>query len=103
MPYGRGFGFRGSSPGLPYVGLGRGGLPRCWAYAPSPYGAAFGQGSLASVPWYGLAMPPQFGPPMTLEDEKHMLQQQANTLKAAIAELSKRIEALEQKSQEESR
>lgn len=26
---GRGFGFRGSSPPWPYVGLGRGGLPRC--------------------------------------------------------------------------
>ena len=32
MPYGRGFGFRGWSPPWPYVGLGRGGLPRCWAY-----------------------------------------------------------------------
>ena len=26
---GMGFGFRGSSPPWPYVGLGRGGLPRC--------------------------------------------------------------------------
>ena len=26
---GWGFGFRGSSPPWPYVGLGRGGLPRC--------------------------------------------------------------------------
>ncbi|MFC2062459.1 hypothetical protein ACFLS8_00710 [Chloroflexota bacterium] len=25
----RGFGFRGSSPSWPYVGRGRGGLPRC--------------------------------------------------------------------------
>jgi hypothetical protein len=57
MPYGRGFGmgrgggfgrgnrFRGYSPPWPYVGLGRGGLPRGWAYrapalaATSPYGA----------------------------------------------------------------
>jgi len=30
--YGRGFGFRGSSPGWPYIGIGRGGLPRCAAY-----------------------------------------------------------------------
>ena len=28
--YGRGFGFRGASPSWPYVGRGRGGLPRCW-------------------------------------------------------------------------
>jgi hypothetical protein len=26
---GRGFGFRGTSPVWPYIGLGRGGLPRC--------------------------------------------------------------------------
>jgi hypothetical protein len=30
--FGRGFAFRGSSPGWPYVGIGRGGLPRCAAY-----------------------------------------------------------------------
>jgi hypothetical protein len=29
MVGGRGFGFRGSSPPWPYVGMGRGGLPRC--------------------------------------------------------------------------
>ncbi len=32
MPFGRGFGFRGWSPPWPYVGVGRGGLPRCWAF-----------------------------------------------------------------------
>jgi hypothetical protein len=26
---GRGFGFRGTTPPWPYIGLGRGGLPRC--------------------------------------------------------------------------
>lgn len=30
--FGRGFGFRGYSPPWPYVGLGRGGLRRGWAY-----------------------------------------------------------------------
>jgi hypothetical protein len=39
MPFGRGFGFRGWSAGWPYVGLGRGGLPRCWGYGGyDPYG-----------------------------------------------------------------
>jgi hypothetical protein len=39
MPFGRGFGFRGWSPGWPYVGLGRGGLPRCWGFGGyGPYG-----------------------------------------------------------------
>jgi hypothetical protein len=34
MNYGqrRGFGFRGTSPGWPYIGRGRGGLPRCARY-----------------------------------------------------------------------
>ena len=30
--FGRGFGFRGNSPEWPYIGIGRGGLPRCGAY-----------------------------------------------------------------------
>ena len=30
--FGRGFGFMGFSPPWPYVGLGRGGVPRCSAY-----------------------------------------------------------------------
>ena len=29
---GQGFGFRGTSPGWPYIGRGRGGLPRCARY-----------------------------------------------------------------------
>ena len=29
---GMGFGFRGTSPPAPFVGRGRGGLPRCWYY-----------------------------------------------------------------------
>jgi hypothetical protein len=47
MSYGRGFGFRGWSPPWPFVGRGRGGLPRCWAYGPnwSP--------SYANPDWFG--------------------------------------------------
>lgn len=37
---GMGFGFRGSSPPWPYVGIGRGGLPRC-GYFLSNAGAPF--------------------------------------------------------------
>ena len=45
--FGRGFGFRGYSPPWPYVGRGRGGLPRGWAYnlyypyAGYPYAGAY--------------------------------------------------------------
>jgi hypothetical protein len=55
MYYRCGFGFRGASPPWPYVGRGRGGLPRCaypgitaaFPYAPGPVsyfsGATWGQ------------------------------------------------------------
>ena len=67
--FGRGFGFRGYSPPWPYVGLGRGGLPRCGSYAafgPTPY-SPYGMGGYP--PPYGEAyassagmepMPPQY-------------------------------------------
>ena len=93
MPYGRGFGFRGSSAGWPYIGRGRGGLPRCWGYGPNPYGAAFGTGSFGYAPWYAPAMPG--------EDEKRVLQQEVDFLKQQLGEVSEQIQALEQKSQEE--
>ena len=96
MPYGRGFGFRGSSPGWPYVGLGRGGLPRCWAYGPQPYGAAFGPGYPGYGPWHGTA------PPIPPEDEKRMLQEQVAFLESQLDQISKRIEELEKEQKEKS-
>ncbi|SIN66886.1 hypothetical protein SAMN05444368_0981 [Acetomicrobium flavidum] len=36
---GCGFGFRGQSPAWPYVGMGRGGLPRCWYFLGGAAGA----------------------------------------------------------------
>lgn len=101
MPYGRGIGFRGWSPGWPYVGRGRGGLPRCRAYGPYPYGAGFGPGFLGYPPGYGPTVAPEFGPPIPPEEEKQMLQEQVGYLKREIEQISKRIEDLEQKSQEE--
>jgi hypothetical protein len=101
MPYGRGFGFRGWSPPWPHVGLGRGGLPRCWAYGPYPYEAPFGPGFSGYTPWYGSAMAPEFGPPLRPEEEKQMLQEQVAFLKTQLEEISKRIEELEQKSEGE--
>ena len=59
MPFGRGFGFRGWSPPWPYVGRGRGGLPRCWAY-----GASWGT-SYADPRSFGLyshSFPENWGP-----------------------------------------
>jgi len=48
--FGRGFGFRGDSPAWPYVGRGRGGLPRCMAFS-HPYNlqAAEGQPTVSET------------------------------------------------------
>jgi len=96
MPYGRGFRFKGWSPGWPYVGRGRGGLPRCWAYGPYPYGADFALGFSGPTPWYGSPpMAPEFGLPMPPEQEKQMLQYQVAFLRDQMNQISKRIEELE--------
>jgi len=73
--FGRGFGFRGCSPPLPFVGWGRGGLPRCWGYigAPSPY--------------Y----------PMSQEKELSMLRSRAETLRRCTEEIERRVKDLETK------
>ena len=55
MPFGRGFGFRGWSPAWPFVGRGRGGLPRCWAYG------ANWDASYANPNWFGGYPPPYPG------------------------------------------
>jgi hypothetical protein len=121
MPFSRGFGFRGSSPPWPYVGLGRGGFPRCWAY-----GANWGA-SYANPNWFG-AYPPPFadywGPygmnyslysqfytgypqtvgtwespyesPMTTgEGEKEWLKSQAESIRQQIDQIKNRISELE--------
>lgn len=102
MPYGRGFGFRGHSPGWPYVGLGRGGLPRCWAYGPQPYGAGFRPGFQGYTPWQSASGIPPFGQAMPPEEEKQMLQEQMAFLKTQLDQIAKRIEELEQESEEKS-
>ncbi len=99
MPFGRGFGFRGGSPPWPYVGRGRGGLPRCGyygAYAGSPYPTgpvppAF-QGRDWDTPYYGAA---PYAPPMSPEEELNFLREEANAVKAQLDEIENRIRELE--------
>ena len=71
---GMGFGFRGSSPPWPYVGLGRGGLPRC---------AYFFSGV------------PQATPQMPSEQELDLLHQQADMIKSQLGQIESRITELE--------
>jgi hypothetical protein len=122
--WGMGFGFRGSSPPWPYVGLGRGGLPRCgyflsgaagvpleWPYLQTPYpanpGVAPFSAGQAPYPFYG-GVPTQtapgtpaapgavpFAPQMTPEQELHFLQSQAEAIKEQLEQMESRMRDLE--------
>jgi len=96
---GMGFGFRGSSPPWPYVGLGRGGLPRCgyflsgaagapaaWSYQPSQY------------PFYAAPPTPGYAPftsQMTPEQEVDFLRSEAEAIKGQLEQIETRIRELE--------
>jgi NAD-dependent dihydropyrimidine dehydrogenase PreA subunit len=77
---GSGFGFRGSSPPWPYVGRGRGGLPRC--YYPG----------LADSSGY---MP--YRPQLTAEQEVDSLKTEASAVKKHLEDIEARIKELEAK------
>ncbi len=113
---GWGFGFRGSSPPWPFVGLGRGGLPRCgyflsgaagappaywpspypsgaWAYGGYPAGAAY-PGTPAGTTAPGLGVNP-YAPPLTPEQELDFLRGQAEAIKSELEQIQNRIQELE--------
>jgi hypothetical protein len=79
---GMGFGFRGSTPPWPYVGIGRGGLPRCGYFLS-------GTGTL-SDPGYAL-----YSPQMTKAAELNYLKSQAEAVKGQLEQIAARIKALE--------
>jgi hypothetical protein len=95
---GWGFGFRGSSPPWPYVGLGRGGLPRCGYflagtpvapdYAPY-YGAAW------DMPYAATPDTTPFAPQMTREQEIDFLRNEAEALSENLEQIEARINELE--------
>ena len=95
---GMGFGFRGSSPPWPYVGIGRGGLPRCgyflsgaagvptaWPYPQTPYAYA------GMTPASG---PAPFAPQMSKEQELDFLKSQAQAVKEQLEQIETRIQQL---------
>ena len=102
--YGRGFGFRGTSPPWPYVGRGRGGLPRCGyfgAYTAPPYAPGSGPypsyGGARGTPYYGDPTVPGAMPytaPMSREQEIDFLREEANAVKAQLEEIEARIKDL---------
>jgi len=104
---GAGFGFRGASPPWPYVGKGRGGLPRCMypgAFAaphyvpgsmPYPaYGGAWNPPFYGGYPAGGAA---DYSPPMTGEQEMNFLKEEANALGSQLEEINRRLKELEEK------
>ena len=98
---GMGFGFRGASPPWPYVGKGRGGLPRC---------GYFLSGSGVPLPWqhqppfYGqkVATPgyTPFSPQVTKEEELDYLRDQAEAIKSQLEQVDSRMRHLEKEQKE---
>ena len=82
--YGRGYGFRGSSPPWPYVGRGRGGLPRCWY-----------PGLGGTVVPYAAPAPHWTAP--TSEEELGFLKTQAEAIRRQLEDVERRIQELEKK------
>lgn len=115
---GMGFGFRGASPPWPYIGLGRGGLPRCgyflsgaagapMAYPgysgfgvwPTPQAQAYWPAMQTPYPFYGApTTAPEttpFTPQMTPEQELDFLKNQAQTIKSQLEQIESRMRELE--------
>ena len=103
---GWGFGFRGNSPPWPYVGLGRGGLPRCGYFLGGAWGAPVWP-SYGHVPYYGGSAMPFYGAPfpyfraglcapqMTREQELDFLRSQGEAIKEQLEQIDARIKELE--------
>jgi len=79
---GAGFGFRGATPPWPYVGRGRGGLPRC------RYPGLLGKRTVNATPRVASYQPSR-------EDELGFLKEQTNTMKRGMEEIELRIQELE--------
>jgi hypothetical protein len=78
---GMGIGFRGSSPPWPYVGRGRGGLPRCSYY--------FGK----------RAIPPPAVPAVTPQQELDFLKEQTRIIREQLEHMETRISELSQQTE----
>jgi len=99
--YGYGLGFRGASPPWPYVGRGRGGLPRCRAFMdqppPLPAPMPYYRGEWGS-PFYGgyrVQTAAPYDPRMTRDQELDFLREEANAIKGQLEEIEARIKELE--------
>jgi len=78
---GKGFGFRGDSSPWPYVGRGRGGLPRCG------YSTSGAEAVSATMP-FAHRMPPEQGIDF-LKNQAQVMRSQLEQIEARIQELGK--------------
>ena len=92
---GMGFGFRGNSPPWPYVGRGRGGLPRCGYF----FGGAAGVPVQWPYPAYSAASPAfgnmPFGSQPAPEQELDFLRNQAEAISEQLEQIESRMRDLE--------
>ena len=79
---GMGFGFRGSSPPWPYVGVGRGGLPRCGYF-------------LSGIAKTAGMSPYPVTTQMSKEAELSFLRNQAQAIRQQLEQIEARIGELE--------
>jgi hypothetical protein len=93
---GMGFGFRGSSPPWPYVGIGRGGLPRCGYFLSGagvtpawPYQAPYSSRT-PYAPGY-----PTSAPQTAPDEELSYLKGQTEAIKGQLEQITTRIRTLE--------
>ena len=96
MRGGMGFGFRGSSPPWPYVGLGRGGLPRGYYYSSGV------TGSQTTAPYQQYTAPVSGNNPveprLSPEQELDYLKNQSQSIKAELEQIETRINKLQEES-----
>jgi hypothetical protein len=83
---GAGFGFRGGPAPWPYIGHGRGGLPRCWH--PGFWGWAASYTVPEVAPYWSIP---------TSEEELGFFKDQANIMKRQLEDIEQRIQELEKK------
>jgi hypothetical protein len=90
---GMGFGFRGDSPPWPYVGMGRGGLPRCGYFLSGAGGAPLGWEY--QQPEYTFDAGTSPIPQVTPEQELDFLRQQAEAVSEQLEQIETRMRDLE--------
>ncbi len=96
MGRGRGFAFRGSSPPWPYIGRGRGGLPRCGYFAGGgQWMAGYLNPYPANAGTYQPAWDQQYDPAFSASQGLSALKEQAEMIRREIESINSRISALE--------